>query len=59
MTGLLGRLAAIVGERNVLTDEASMTPYVNDWVGKYHGSAQAVVRPRLCSGGGGHSRRLP
>jgi FAD/FMN-containing dehydrogenase len=45
MTGLLGRLAAIVGERNVLTDDASMTPYVHDWLGKYHGSAQAVVRP--------------
>jgi FAD/FMN-containing dehydrogenase len=45
MTPLLDRLAAIVGEKNLLTDAASMTPYVNDWLGKYHGSAQAVVRP--------------
>jgi len=45
MTELINRLAAIVGEKNVLTHDALMTPYLNDWLGKYHGSAQAVVRP--------------
>ncbi|WP_445503014.1 FAD-binding oxidoreductase [Microvirga sp. G4-2] len=45
MTNLLTRLATIVGERNVLTDDASIGPYLNDWLGKYHGAAQAVVRP--------------
>lgn len=45
MTELLSRLVSIVGDRHVLTDEAAMAPYLNDWLGKYHGAAQAVVRP--------------
>jgi FAD/FMN-containing dehydrogenase len=45
MTELLSRLAAIVGEKNVLADDSTMRPFLNDWLGKYHGSAQAVVRP--------------
>ncbi|MDF2811711.1 MAG: hydroxyacid dehydrogenase [Microvirga sp.] len=45
MTTLLARLAAIVGDRNVLVDEAAKAPFLQDWLGKYRGSAAAVVRP--------------
>ncbi|MEO8849912.1 MAG: FAD-binding oxidoreductase [Casimicrobiaceae bacterium] len=38
-------LASIAGEANVLTAAADTEPYVNDWRGRYHGSALAVVRP--------------
>ena len=38
------RLAAIVGERYLLTGEA-MAPYLVDWRGRYRGAARCVVRP--------------
>jgi FAD/FMN-containing dehydrogenase len=42
---LLAALRAIVGEANVLTSDADVAPYVNDWRDRYHGRARAVVRP--------------
>jgi FAD/FMN-containing dehydrogenase len=43
---LVARLAQVAGPGNVLTAAADVEPYVNDWRGRYHGSALAVVRPR-------------
>jgi FAD/FMN-containing dehydrogenase len=43
--GLAARLAAIVGERNVLTDPAERAPYENDWRDQWHGRAAAIVKP--------------
>jgi FAD/FMN-containing dehydrogenase len=42
---LLPRLAAVVGEANVLTAPADTEPYLVDWRGRYRGAARAVVRP--------------
>ena len=42
---LLPRLAAAVGELNVLTAPADTEPYLVDWRGRYRGAARAVVRP--------------
>jgi FAD/FMN-containing dehydrogenase len=38
-------LKAIVGERNVITDDHGREPYENDWRGQFHGRAAAVVKP--------------
>ena len=42
---LLPRLAAAVGESNVLRALADTEPYLVDWRGRYRGTAHAVVRP--------------
>ena len=42
---LRARLDAAVGSSQVLTAAADIAPYVTDWRGRYHGRAQAVVRP--------------
>ena len=42
---LTSKLAAIVGERNLLTDPADMAPYLIDERKRYQGAARAVVRP--------------
>ncbi len=42
---IVSRLQAIVGDANVLTAPADVEAYVNDWRGRYHGVARAVVRP--------------
>jgi FAD/FMN-containing dehydrogenase len=42
---LLDRLAAIVGERGLITEARDMEPYVVDWRGYYRGATPAVVRP--------------
>lgn len=44
-TDFLQQVAAIVGPTNVLTDPADMTPYLQDWRGRYTGSACCIVRP--------------
>lgn len=58
----LGALAAIVGEKNVLTDAADTAPYLTDWRKQFSGAAVCVARPastpevaaavRLCAGAG-------
>jgi FAD/FMN-containing dehydrogenase len=45
MTNLVAQLGAIVGEKNVLTDADAKASFLSDWLGKYHGVAEAVVRP--------------
>ncbi|HZI82398.1 MAG TPA: FAD-binding oxidoreductase [Casimicrobiaceae bacterium] len=42
---LLSSLRTIVGEAQVLTTDADVAPYVNDWRDTFHGRARAVVRP--------------
>jgi FAD/FMN-containing dehydrogenase len=42
---LLDRLKAIVGERNVITDDHGRAPFENDWRDQWHGRAAAVVKP--------------
>ena len=42
---LMDRLAAIVGEKHVLTEPDDTQPYRVEWRGLYHGSPAAVVRP--------------
>jgi FAD/FMN-containing dehydrogenase len=42
---LLEALRAALGAEHVLTDAAAMAPSLSDWRGRYHGAAQAVVRP--------------
>lgn len=46
VTDLTCTLAAIVGDANVLTDADAMAGYLVDWMGRYRGRADAVVRPR-------------
>lgn len=46
MSGFGRALAEIVGERNVLVDDDAMAGYLVDWMGRYSGTADAVVRPR-------------
>lgn len=45
MNDLIASLGAVVGVSNVLCGEAELEPYLNDWRGRYHGKAIAVVRP--------------
>jgi len=42
---LLSSLKTIVGEANVLTEDADIAPFVTDWRDAFHGRARAVVRP--------------
>jgi FAD/FMN-containing dehydrogenase len=42
---LIDRLKAIVGERNVITDDHERAPFENDWRDQWHGRAAAVVKP--------------
>jgi FAD/FMN-containing dehydrogenase len=43
---LLTRLAAIVGDANVLTDPAALLAYTSEPRDLFHGTARCVVRPR-------------
>ncbi|MDO9598000.1 MAG: FAD-binding oxidoreductase [Azoarcus sp.] len=45
MKALLDTLADIVGHDQMLTGASDMAPYLTDWRGRYHGAAQAVIRP--------------
>ncbi len=42
---LLSRLTEVVGHTHVLTTEEEITPYVQDWRGRFRGKALAVVQP--------------
>jgi len=44
-TAFLDALAAIAGERNVLTDERDTASYFTDWRKQYRAAAECVVRP--------------
>ncbi|MFP5402565.1 MAG: FAD-binding oxidoreductase [Gammaproteobacteria bacterium] len=43
---LIETLRGIVGAAHVLDGAQDMAPYLNDWRGRYHGRARAVVRPQ-------------
>jgi FAD/FMN-containing dehydrogenase len=45
MTALTDALVAAVGERDVLVDDDLRASYETDWTRRFHGRAQAVVRP--------------
>ena len=45
MSTILDRMAAIVGEKNVVTDADAMVPYLKEWRDLFRGKAQAIVRP--------------
>ena len=45
MTELISRLQNAVGAAHVLDAVEDQAPYLRDWLGKYHGTALAVVRP--------------
>ncbi len=45
MSGLAARLAAIVGDRGVVTDPSALEPHQTDWRGQYHGRAALLVKP--------------
>ncbi len=42
---LLEKLTTIVGPQAILTQPEAMAPHLNDWRGRYHGDALAVVKP--------------
>ena len=42
---IVSALRAIVGEANVLTEEADKAGYLVDWSNRFHGKTAAVVRP--------------
>ena len=42
---IVSALRAIVGEANVLTEEADKAGYLVDWSSRFHGKTAAVVRP--------------
>jgi FAD/FMN-containing dehydrogenase len=62
--GLISSLRAIVGDAGLVIGADAQAPFVNDWLGKWHGSTPVVVRPadtaqtaaviRLC-----HETRTP
>jgi len=41
----LKRLAAIVGEKNIIRDSAEMDGYMREWRGLWHGKSPLVLRP--------------
>jgi FAD/FMN-containing dehydrogenase len=45
VTGFVDKLRSIVGDKGLVTDDASKHPYLTDWRENYLGSALAVVRP--------------
>ncbi|MCX9156999.1 FAD-binding oxidoreductase [Niveibacterium sp. 24ML] len=45
MKPILDRLIEALGARHVLVDPVDQVPYLNDWRGRYHGRALAVVLP--------------
>ena len=45
MSDFIQKLAAIVGERGLITDAAGKHPYLTDWRENFLGTALAVVRP--------------
>lgn len=44
-SALVSGLAALVGEKHVLTGADSMAPFLTEWRGLFPGKARAVVRP--------------
>jgi len=45
MSALLERIAAVVGPHGLITDEATLEPFLIDWRKRYIGRALAMVKP--------------
>ncbi len=45
MSALLERIAAVVGPHGLVTDEATLEPFLIDWRKRYVGRALAMVKP--------------
>lgn len=41
----IDRLAALLGPKGVTTNADDIAPWVNDWRGRYHGAAAAILSP--------------
>ncbi len=46
MTEILSKLAAIVGNKNLITDASDQAPYLDEPRKKFHGKAAAIVLPQ-------------
>ncbi|PZO91139.1 MAG: hydroxyacid dehydrogenase [Sphingomonas sanxanigenens] len=44
-SALLGRLAARLGPKGLITDPQDIAPWLHDWRGRYHGASPAIVAP--------------
>ncbi|KKW92935.1 FAD-binding oxidoreductase [Sphingobium chungbukense] len=42
---IIARFTALLGEKRVMTDADAILPWVNDWRGRYHGAAAAILQP--------------
>ncbi|SCW89831.1 FAD/FMN-containing dehydrogenase [Sphingobium faniae] len=47
MTGqsTIGRFSALLGPKGVITDQDDIAPWLNDWRGRFHGAAAAILAP--------------
>lgn len=42
---IIARFQALLGPKGVITDADDIAPWVNDWRGRFHGSAVAILSP--------------
>jgi len=42
---IIDRFIALLGPKGVITDPDDIAPWVNDWRGRYHGAAAAILSP--------------
>jgi FAD/FMN-containing dehydrogenase len=42
---IIDRFAALLGSKGVTSDQDDLAPWVNDWRGRYHGAAAAMLSP--------------
>ena len=42
---IITRLSEIVGPQNVITAEADLAPYMQEWRGLYHGRTPLLLKP--------------
>ncbi|MDO7842517.1 FAD-binding oxidoreductase [Sphingomonas immobilis] len=47
---LIAQTRAALGEKAVVTDPADIAPWLNDWRGRYHGQAAAILAPDSTEG---------
>ncbi|MCK0531129.1 FAD-binding oxidoreductase [Sphingobium agri] len=42
---IIGRFAALLGPKGVITDPEDIAPWLTDWRGRFHGAAAAILQP--------------
>ncbi|CAD7336584.1 FAD-binding oxidoreductase [Sphingomonadales bacterium 56] len=42
---IIGRFAALLGPKGVITDPEDIAPWLTDWRGRFHGAAAAIIQP--------------